>query len=58
VAYPLGITAEHMYELNPQLLRHATPPGETYPLRVPLGMASQMVAALALPKLGTRLAED
>ncbi len=58
VAYPLGITAEHMYELNPQLIRHATPPGEIYPLRVPVGMASQMVAALALPKLGTRLAED
>lgn len=58
VAYPLGITAEHMYELNPQLIRHATPPGETYPLRVPVGMASQMVAALALPKFGTRLAED
>ena len=58
VAYPLGITAEHMYELNPQLIRHATPPGETYPLRVPVGMASQMVAALALPKAETRLTDE
>ena len=57
-AYRLGITAEYMNELNPQLIRHATPPGEIYPLRVPMGTASQMVAALALPKPGTRLADE
>lgn len=58
VARSLGIAAEQMYELNPQLIRHATPPGEIYPLRVPVGMASQVVAALALPTRGTRLADD
>jgi len=58
VAYPVGITAEQMYELNPHLIRQATPPGETYPLRVPVGTASQMVAALALPNHGARLADD
>ena len=58
VAHSLGITAEQMYELNPQLIRHATPPGEIYPLRVPVGTASQVVAALALPNQGTRIADD
>jgi membrane-bound lytic murein transglycosylase D len=48
-AYRLEITAEYMNELNPQLIRHARPPGEIYPLGVPVGTASQMVAALALP---------
>ena len=54
----VGITAEEMYELNPQLIRHATPPGEIYPLRVPVGMTRQMVVALALPNDGTGLADD
>ncbi len=58
VAYSLGIAAEQMYDLNPQLIRQATPPGEVYPLRVPVGMGSQVVAALALPNHGTPLADD
>ena len=58
VAHSLGIAAEQMYDLNPQLIRHATPSGEIYPLRVPVGMASQVVAALALPNQGTPLADD
>ena len=58
VAYSLGIAAEQMYDLNPQLIRQATPPGEVYPLRVPVGMASQVVAILVLPNHGTRLADD
>ncbi len=58
VAHSLGIAAEQMYGLNPQLIRRATPPGEIYPLRVPVGMASLVVAALALPNHGPRLADD
>ena len=58
VAHSLGIEAEQMYDLNPQLIRHITPPGEMYALRIPVGMASQVVAALASPNRGTRLADD
>ena len=58
VAYSLGIAAEQMYDLNPQLIRHATPPGEIYPLRVPVGMGRRVVAALAVPNYGTRLTDD
>ena len=58
VAHSLGITAEQMYDLNPQLIRHETPPGEIYPLRVPVGMAGRVAAALALPDQGTRLSDD
>ena len=58
MANSLGVTAKHMYDLNPQLIRQATPPGEIYPLRVPVGMASQVIAALALADHGTHLADD
>ena len=58
VAHSLGIGAEQMYDLNPQLIRQATPPGEVYALRVPVGMGNQAVAALALPNHGTPLADD
>ena len=58
VAHSLGIRAEQMYDLNPQLIRNTTPPGEVYALRIPVGMASEVVAALALSNPGTRLADD
>ena len=58
VAHSLGIRAEQMYDLNPQLIRKATPPGEIYRLRIPVGMGSRVVAALASPDSGTRLADD
>ena len=58
VAHSLGISAESMYDLNPQLIRHVTPPGEIYALRVPVGAASQVVAALAIPSRRGRLADD
>lgn len=58
VANALGLAAEQLYDLNPQLIRRATPPGEVYRLRVPVGMAAQVVAALAVPDNGTRLADD
>ena len=58
VALSVGIAAEQMYDLNPQLIRQATPPDEIYPLRIPVGMATQVVAALALPNRETVLADD
>jgi membrane-bound lytic murein transglycosylase D len=58
VAHSLDIAAEQMYDLNPQLIRHATPPGEIYPLRVPVGMAARVVAALASSNHESRLADD
>ena len=58
VAHSLGIAAERMYDLNPQLIRNATPPGEIYPLRVPAGTASQVLAILGSPNQRTRLADD
>ena len=58
VAYSLGIDAEQMYDLNPQLIRRTTPPGEIYPLRVPVGMISQTVVALASSDQRTQLTDD
>ena len=58
VAHSLGIAPELIYDLNPQLIRKTTPPGEIYHLRVPVGMVSQAVAALALTNPGTLLADD
>ncbi len=58
VAHSLGIAAEQMHDLNPQLIRNMTPPGEIYALRIPVGMASRVVAARALSNPGTRLADD
>ncbi len=58
VALSLGITAEQMYDLNPQLIRNTTPPGEIYALRIPVGMAGRVVAARASANPGTRLADD
>ena len=58
VAHSLGMTAEQMYDLNPQLIRNLTPPGEAYPLRVPVGMVSQVLAVLASSNHGTRRADD
>ena len=44
----MGLSANRMRELNPQLIRGITPPGTVYPLRVPVGKAYQAMAALAL----------
>ena len=58
VAHTLGIAAEQMYDLNPQLIRNMTPPGEIYALRIPMGTATQVLASLASPNQRTRLADD
>ena len=37
VAQAIGVPAEDLEELNPHLLRGRTPPGESYPVRIPEG---------------------
>ncbi len=54
----MGLSRDRMRELNPQLIRGMTPPGNVYPLRVPLGRAYQAMAALATPHRRSRLADD
>ena len=54
----MGLPDDRMRELNPQLIRGMTPPGNVYPLRVPLGRAYQAMAALAVPDPRSRLADD
>jgi len=54
----MGLAADRMGDLNPQLIRGLTPPGSIYPLRVPVGQAYQAMAALAHPDLGSRQADD
>lgn len=44
VARLLEVEPRVMRNLNPHLLQGATPPGETYPIRVPPGHAGQVVA--------------
>ena len=58
VGETMELSADRMRELNPQLIRGITPPGSVYPLRVPVGLAYQAMAALASPNRGSRLADD
>jgi membrane-bound lytic murein transglycosylase D len=58
VGETMGLPDDRMRELNPQLIRGMTPPGNVYPLRVPLGRAYQAMAALAAPDPRSRLADD
>jgi membrane-bound lytic murein transglycosylase D len=46
VARWLGVEVAVLQELNPHLMRDETPPDEIWPLRVPRGRASDVVAAL------------
>jgi len=39
-----GITTEKLKEYNPELLRWATPPGKSYPLKLPTGTKEQFAA--------------
>ncbi len=54
----MGLPDDRMRELNPQLIRGMTPPGDVYPLRIPVGRGYQAMAALATPDRGSRLADD
>ena len=47
-----------MYELNPQLIRGVTPPGELYALRIPVGESNRLIAALGLTNRTLYRADD
>lgn len=40
-----GITTNTLKEFNPELLRWATPPGDSYPLKLPVGTKEQFMIA-------------
>jgi membrane-bound lytic murein transglycosylase D len=46
VARSLDVDVEVLEELNPHLIRDTTPPNEMWPLRIPPGRASAVVASL------------
>jgi len=45
LAQAAGISTKKLKELNPELLRWATPPGSEYPLKIPKGDKQQFIAA-------------
>jgi membrane-bound lytic murein transglycosylase D len=45
LANAAGITIEELKDLNPELLRWATPPGGKYPLKIPTGTKQEFLAA-------------
>ncbi|MEX2463108.1 MAG: LysM peptidoglycan-binding domain-containing protein, partial [Balneolaceae bacterium] len=45
LALAAGITTDELRDLNPELLRWATPPGDGYPLKVPSGIKDGFLAA-------------
>lgn len=47
VSRSLGVTSLELRELNPHLLRGVTPPGVSYPIRVPVGESPRVVASLS-----------
>lgn len=58
VASRLGVEHRMLWALNPHLVRGKTPPGEAFPLRVPVGSAFQVVASLGSRPWSKRLADD
>ena len=54
----MGLPDDRIRELNPQLIRGMTPPGDVYELRIPVGQGYQAMAALAAPGRRSRLADD
>ncbi len=59
VAEGLSVGRDVIWALNPHLVRGSTPPGEAYPLRVPVGSAFQVVAWLGGgTSSGTRFIDD
>ncbi len=45
LAEAAGISVEELKDLNPELLRWATPPGGKYPLKIPTGIKEDFLAA-------------
>lgn len=51
LAEAMGISTETLKEYNPELLRWATPPGDSYPLKVPVGKSQELLAVYdSLPR--------
>jgi len=44
VARVVGVPRRELERLNPHLMRGVTPPGEVYPVRVPIGSGSRLLA--------------
>jgi membrane-bound lytic murein transglycosylase D len=57
VASALGVPPTVIRDLNPHLTWQVTPPGEIYPVRVPVGGSPQVVAALAAGQDTRRVAD-
>lgn len=58
VARALGSDVRTLRDLNPHLIRAATPPGELYPVRVPVGTAPEVVASLGRVGPPVMVADD
>lgn len=58
VARELGAEPRVLRDLNPHLMRGVTPPGETYPVRVPVGGSYAVVASLGRTAKAMRRADD
>lgn len=51
LAKAAGISMQELRDLNPELLRWATPPGNKYPLKLPVGISEEfMIAYQEIPK--------
>lgn len=58
VARGLDVETELIRDLNPHLVRGATPPGGSYALRVPVGGTSRVVASIGGGRWGSHRADD
>ncbi len=58
VAAAVGTDQRVLRTLNPHLIRSTVPPGSSYALRVPVGSARQVVAAIGGGPWGTRATDD
>lgn len=45
LASAINITTDELKQLNPELLRWATPPGNKYNLKIPVGSKNEFLAA-------------
>lgn len=58
VALGLGVEERSLWSLNPHLMQGITPPEDAFGLRVPIGMASRVVAVLSPRSRRSRRADD
>jgi len=58
LAERLGMFDSELKGLNPHLIRGTTPPGEIYPLRVPVGSLTDVSTVVGFPNRRMRLADD